>query len=68
VEFYEVFPENMNDKLKIVELEFNKEKQKVIRLVAIKSDKKFYKTNEDNVKIGAIICNTKWKNIGKIYI
>ena len=59
MEFYEVFPENMNDKLKIVELEFNKEKQKVIRLVAIKSDKKFYKTNEDNVKIGAIICNTK---------
>jgi len=59
VEFYEVFPENMNDKSKIVELEFNKEKQKVIRLVAVKSDKKFYKTNEDNVKIGAIICNTK---------
>ena len=55
VEFYEVFPENMNDKPKIVELELNKEKQKLIRLVAVKSDKKFYKINEENVKIGAII-------------
>lgn len=59
VEFYEVFPENMNDKPKIVELELNKEKQKLIRLVAVKSEKKFYKTNEENVKIGAVICNTK---------
>ena len=59
VEFYEVFPENMNDKPKIVELELNKEKQKLIRLVAVKSEKKFYKTNEENVKIGAIICNTR---------
>ena len=59
VEFYEVFSENMNNKPKIVELELNKEKQKLIRLVAVKSDKKFYKTNEENVKIGAIICNTK---------
>ena len=59
VEFYEVFPENMNDKPKIVELELNKEKQKLIRLVAVKSDKKFYKTGEENVKIGAIICNQK---------
>ncbi len=59
VEFYEVFPENMNDKSKIVELEFNKEKQKLIRLVAVKSDKKFYKSSEENVKIGAIICNQK---------
>ena len=59
VEFYEVFPENMNNKPKIVELELNKEKQKLIRLVAVKSEKKFYKTNEENVRIGAIICNTK---------
>ena len=43
------------------------EKQKLIRLVAVKSDKKFYKTNEENVKIGVIICNQKWKIIGKIY-
>lgn len=59
VEFYEVFSENMNGKSKIVELKLNKEKQKLIRLVAVKNDKKFYKTNEENVKIGAIICNTK---------
>lgn len=55
VEFYEVFPENMNGKSKIAKLELNKEKQKLIRLVAVKSDKKFYKINEENVKIGAII-------------
>ena len=58
VEFYEVFSENMNGKPKIVELELNKEKQKLIRLVAVKSDKKFLKSKEENVKIGAIICNT----------
>lgn len=59
VEFYEVFSENMNGKSKIVELKLNKEKQKIIRLVAVKSDKKIYKTNEENIKIGVIICNTK---------
>ena len=59
VEFYEIFPENMNGKPKIGELELNKGKQKLIRLVAVKSDKKFYKTGEENVKIGAIICNQK---------
>ncbi len=59
VDFYEVFPENMNGKSKIVELNLNKEKQKLIRLVAVKSEKKFYKTNEEKVKIGAIICNQK---------
>jgi len=46
-----------------IKAEWNKkskeEKQKLIRLVAIKSDKKFYKTNEENVKIGAVICNQK---------
>ncbi len=59
VEFYEIFPENMNGKPKIGELELNKGKQKLIRLVAVKSDKKFHKTGEENVKIGAIICNQK---------
>ena len=49
-----------------IEIKLNKEKQKLIRLVAVKSDKKFYKTNEENVKIGAVICNTKWKMTGKI--
>ena len=58
----------MNGKPKIVELELNKEKQKLIRLVAVKSDKKFYKTIEENVKIGAIICNTNWKMTEKIYV
>ena len=58
VEFYEVFSENMNNKPKIVELKLNKEKQKLIRLVAVKSDKKFLKSKEENVKIGAVICNT----------
>ena len=47
VEFYEVFPENMNGKPKIVELKLNKEKQKLIRLVAVKSDKKFSKSKEE---------------------
>ena len=51
VEFYEVFPENMNGKPKIVELKLNKEKQKLIRLVAVKSDKKFSKSKEEKVKI-----------------
>ena len=58
IEFYEVFSENMNGKSKIVELELNKEKQKLIRLVAVKSDKNFSKSKEENTKIGAIICNT----------
>ncbi len=58
VEFYEVFSENMNGKSKIVELELNKEKQKLIILVAVKSDKNFSKSKEENTKIGAIICNT----------
>ena len=58
----------MNGKSKIVELELNKEKQKLIRLVAEKSEKKFYKTNEENVKIGAVIYNQKRKITGKIYV
>ena len=55
VEFYELFTKNEEE----FELKLNKEKQKLIRLVAVKSDKKFYKSNEENVKIGAIICNQK---------
>ncbi len=55
VEFYELFTKNEEE----FELKLNKEKQKLIRLVAVKSDKKIYKSNEENVKIGAIICNTK---------
>ena len=41
----------MNGKPKIVELKLNKEKQKLIRLVAVKSDKKFSKSKEEKVKI-----------------
>lgn len=37
----------------------NKEKQKLIRLVALKSDKKFSKTKKENYKIGAVISNLK---------
>ncbi len=59
VEYYEIFSKNMNNKSKIVELELKNKKQKLIRLVAIKSDKKFSKSKEDNVKIGAVICNQK---------
>ena len=55
VEFYELFTKNEEE----FEIKLNKEKQKLIRLVAVKSNKKFYKSNEENVKIGAIICNTK---------
>ena len=55
VEFYELFTKNEEE----FEIKLNKEKQKLIRLVAVKSEKKFYKTNEENVKIGAIICNQK---------
>ena len=55
VEFYELFSKNEEE----FEIKLNKEKQKLIRLVAVKSEKKFYKSNEENVKIGAIICNTK---------
>ena len=55
VEFYELFSKNKEE----FEIKLNKEKQKLIRLVAVKSEKKFYKSNEENVKIGAIICNTK---------
>ena len=58
----------MNGKPKIVELKLNKEKQKLIRLVAVKSDKKFSKSKEENVKIGAVICNTNWKMTEKIYV
>ena len=36
-----------------------KEKQKLIRLVAVKNDKKFSKSNKENYKIGAIISSQK---------
>ena len=39
VEFYELFSKNANKNEKEIELKLNKEKQKLIRLVAVKSDK-----------------------------
>ena len=59
VEYYELFSKNTNKNEKEIELKLNKEKQKLIRLVAVKSDKNFSKTNKENYKIGAIISNKK---------
>ena len=51
----------MNENSEKIELRLNKEKQKLIRLVAVKNDRKFSKSNKENYKIGAIISNQKWK-------
>ena len=59
VEYYELFSKNANKNEKEIELKLNKEKQKLIRLVAVKSDKNFSKTNKENYKIGAIISSKK---------
>ena len=59
VEYYELFSKNANKNEKEIELKLNKEKQKLIRLVAVKSDKNFSKTKKENYKIGAIISNKK---------
>ncbi len=55
IEFYELFSKNEEE----IEIKLNKEKQKLIRLVAIKSDKKFSKCKKENYKIGAVISNQK---------
>ena len=59
IEFYELFSKNMNENDEEIEIKLNKEKQKLIRLVAVKNDKKFSKTKRENYKIGAIISNQK---------
>lgn len=59
IEFYELFSKNVNENEKEIELKLNKEKQRLIRLVAVKTDKKFSKTKKENYKIGAIISNQK---------
>ncbi len=59
IEFYELFSKNVNENNEEIELKLNKEKQKLIRLVAVKNDKKFSKSKKENYKIGAIICNQK---------
>ncbi len=55
IEFYELFSKNEEE----IEIKLNKEKQKLIRLVAIKSNKKFAKSKKENYKIGAVIYNQK---------
>ena len=66
IEFYELFSKNTNENDEEIEIKLNKEKQKLIRLVAVKNDKKFSKSSKENYKIGAIISNQKWKIKGKI--
>ena len=57
IEFYELFSKNTNENDEEIEIKLNKEKQKLIRLVAVKNDKNFSKINKENYKIGAIISN-----------
>lgn len=59
IEFYELFSKNVNENEEEIEIKLNKEKQKLIRLVAVKTDKKFSKSKKENYKIGAIISNQK---------
>ena len=59
IEFYELFSKNTDENDVEIEIKLNKEKQKLIRLVAVKNDKKFSKTKKENYKIGAIISNQK---------
>ena len=57
IEFYELFSKTTNENDEEIEIKLNKEKQKLIRLVAVKNDKKFSKSSKENYKIGAIISN-----------
>ena len=59
IEFYELFSKNVDENEEEIEIKLNKEKQKLIRLVAIKNDKKFSKSKKENYKIGAVISNQK---------
>ena len=59
VEYYELFSKNTSKNEKEIELKLNKEKQKLIRLVAVKNDKNFSKNKKENYKIGAIISKEK---------
>ncbi len=59
IEFYELFSKNVNENKEEIELKLNKEKQKLIRLVAVKDNKTFSKSKKQNYKIGAVISNQK---------
>ena len=50
IEFYELFSKNMNENEEEIELSLNKEKQKLIRLVAVKDNKKFSKLKKKIIK------------------
>ena len=59
IEFYELFSKNVNQNEEEIEIKLNKEKQKLIRLVAVKDNKTFSKSKKENYKIGAVISNQK---------
>ena len=48
IEFYELFSKNVNENVEEIELKLNKEKQKLIRLVAVKDNKIFSKSKKEN--------------------
>ena len=58
-EFYELFSKDVNQNEEEIEIKLNKQKQKLIRLVAVKNEKTFSKSKKENYKIGAVISNEK---------
>ena len=59
IEFYELFSKDVNQNEEEIEIKLNKQKQKLIRLVAVKNEKTFSKSKKENYKIGAVISNEK---------
>ncbi len=59
IEFYELFSKSINKNEEEIEIKLNKEKQKLIRLVAVKDNKISSKSKKENYKIGAVICKQK---------
>ena len=49
----------MNENEEEIELKLNKEKQKLIRLVAVKNERTFSKSKKESYKIGAVISSQK---------
>ncbi len=60
IEFYEIMQMDLNKSYgdKEVEFEIDKAKEKLIRMVAIKEEKSFPTSQEENVRIGAIAYTT----------